>query len=366
MSSNLRAKPIEGYITDSAGNILRNAVIVIKQETPLGSKTIESTKSDDAGYFSSNPVPNGTYSIYESGIVVSRVIHRPDHNSIQAFKSDELNYKPTTVGTFTDLAADAKLNTYRIFLQIESTNIDVARFGSSFPIYEFDIGQSPNIAESGQELFHMSQFLELDPVSRITTTRFDIEYYSPITSASSAYKRIRWAGVPGIRFSKDSQLVVPLDYFSIVTNFPKLIDPVSDTDTYTDLAVNMTGTTAGADITGSEMEAFSQSINNGDIIKVMTKEDTNPSTPELPWYGIVTSVSGDPIISLEEWKSSRFTSTVNPADAPFVTRMMAFDGMFNGINDIDESVNERFTVVENISAQNNEQELYNYNNRIIT
>jgi len=355
MSSNLRSKPVEGYVTDSAGNILRNSIIIVKQETPSGSKVIESTKSDDAGFYSTNPIPNGTYDIYESGIVVSRIIHRPDHNSIQCFKADVLNYKPSTVGDFTTLAEGQLLNSYRIFIQIETPSLDISRFGSSFPIYDFNILQSPDIAGSGDELLNMANFLSLDPSSRITTTRFDVEYYAPLTNASSNYKRIRWAGVPAIRFSSDSKLVIPLDYFSIVANYPKIIDPVGN-DTYQPNSVIIQETGSGASISDSsnEIESLSQNTNVGDILRVSMSNGF--------WYGVISSIEpGSPNqIFLELWKSSRFPS--EDIISQNVSKIMAFDGMFNGINDIDESVNERFKVVENISAQNNETELYNYNN----
>ena len=38
-----------------------------------------------------------------------------------------------------------------------------------------------------------------------------------------------------------------------------------------------------------------------------------------------------------------------------------YDGFFNGISNIGSSVNEKFTVIENIYAQDVANELYNYN-----
>ena len=72
MASNIRAKSIEGYVTDSAGNIIRNSQIIIKQSTPSDSFNIDTVSSDDSGYFASRPIQSGTYEIYESGILVSR------------------------------------------------------------------------------------------------------------------------------------------------------------------------------------------------------------------------------------------------------------------------------------------------------
>ena len=78
MSSNIRALPIESFITDSSGNVLRNALILIKEAAPSGSNLIDRTTSDDDGYFVSKPIPAGTYDIYESGVRVAKNTHVAD------------------------------------------------------------------------------------------------------------------------------------------------------------------------------------------------------------------------------------------------------------------------------------------------
>jgi len=124
----------------------------------------------------------------------------------------------------------------------------------------------------------------------------------------------------------------------------------------------LSGTVNGASMTDTsgEIEDFAQRVNVGDILRVIVDDGGEDKS----WYGIINNIdfSGPNSINMETWKSSRFTSSVDPDTIPNVKRVMAFDGMFNGINDIEDSVNERFSVVENISAQNNSKELYNYNN----
>lgn len=220
MSSNLRAKAIQGHVADSAGNVLRNSQIIIKQSAPLGSITIDRVISDDDGYFKTSPLPNGIYDIYESGVNIARIIHTADRNAIQCFKPNRDNYDISLVEDFVTLKDLNELNGFKYFLQIEQEEVDVSVLGSSFPIYNFDI---IGTVDPTNELYNMADFFNFTPASRITTTRFDIEYFAPLTELSNNYKRIRWAGVPGLRLSEDSKLVVPLDYFSIVASLPKFV-----------------------------------------------------------------------------------------------------------------------------------------------
>jgi len=373
MASNLRAKPIEGHVTDSAGNILRNAKITIKQATPSGSFPVDTVSSDDSGYFQTKPIPNGVYDIYESGVVIARTVHTADRNSIQCFKADRGNYNVDTLRNFTTLADSTELSDYKAFLQIEQPEVDVEQYGSSFPIYNFNITNDTNLDEVNDELFHLSQFLGLNTDSRITTTRFDVEYFAPLTALSNEYKRIRWAGVPGIRYYQDSKLVLPLDYFSMVFTLPKLISPPTG---------NFLGDPAAVTISGSEDSWFGE-LNKGtnppqsytDLVEKAKKGDVlkvfvgRAGEYQGYWYGIATEVDkSDKSIRMEKLPSSRFTATVNLQNVNdwYAQRILLYDGMFPGIIDINESANERFSVVENVNAQDNTAgELYNYNSSII-
>jgi len=382
MASNLRAKPLEGHVTDSAGNVLSNKQIIIKLTTPSGSFPVDTVNSDDTGYFISKPLPNGWYEIYESGIAVARTIHMTDKFGIQSFKAHTDNYNLLTLENFNELANESpsRMNDYIAFLQIEPSEIDVNQYGSSFPIYNFDITTRPELGndDSADELWFLSQFLNLNHDSRITTTRFDVEYFSPLTALSRNYRRVRWAGVPGIRYYADSKLVLPLDYYSIIPSFPRIITPkASDFGSFASgdyiefVSDNESNDYVTIKNMGGSNNDFINAVNNskiGDIVKLYVSHN---SVYKGIWYAIISSIElteeGESTyeVKLERLKSSRF---VNGFDASlsnpewYVTRMMVYDGMFQGIRDINEDANEKFSVVENIFAQNiGTQELYNYN-----
>ena len=366
MSSNIRSKPIEGHVTDSAGNVIRNARIVIKQATPSGSFSVDSVYSDDSGYFLSRPLPNGIYDIYESGIIVSRTIHTADQNSIQCFKAYRDNYNVLSVENFDTLVSDSELNNFRGFIQIEPAEIDIPQYGSSFPIYNFIFPSSdPALSGNDNDLWELSQFFDLSTDSRITTTRFDIEYFSPLTALSNIYKRIRWSGVPAIKFYQDSKLVIPLDYFSMVLNYPKVIAPETVNFGVTDIkALYVTDSTISlANVSANNsFKTLALSVTVGDVLKVNLVDLT-------VYYGIIieVDVSGDIYtITLEKLLSSRYVTdatTIDTSGTYYALRIQGYDGMFRGITDIDEEVNERFTVVENIYAQDLQSELYSYVNQ---
>jgi len=375
MSSNLRAKPIEGHVTDSAGNVLRNSQIIVKLATPYGSITVGSVISDDDGYFRTAPLQNGIYDIYESGISVARTIHSSDMSSIFCFRPGRDHYDTTLILNFNSLAeADWPwLNAYKYFLQIEPEELDISVYGSSFPIYQEysndpnDTNLSTNV-DIENEIYNIAQFFNFTPGSRITTTRFDIEYFAPLTALSSYYKRIRWAGVPAIRYSADSKLVVPLDYFSIVASLPKRTSNLTEPD-----AIAIEDTSADhvmllkENFEQADFRAHVNSMLLGDIIKVTVLGNGGIQGPEY-FYGLVIEVDKTSDawgVRLEKWLSSRFSSDLNLGGltTAYVFRIESFDGMFPGIIDINDDVNERFTIVENINAQNNVPELYNYNNQ---
>jgi hypothetical protein len=362
MASNLRSKPIEGHVTDSAGNVLRNAQVVIKQSTPTKTVTVDTTQTDDDGYFKSRPLPNGQYDIYESGIWITREHHTPDSNAIQCFKPNPDNYDTTIIENFQDLADNNRLNYFRYFLQIEPEFVDTFQFGNTYPLY-----QTENVGGGFfiDEISAISSFYNAGPDFNITTTRFDIEYYSPITALSKTYKRIRWAGVPGLKFNADSKILVPIDYFSIVANMPKY----TTRDVSSWLTINsVVGSEPFRVVTISSTNAnYRNLVSNvkvGDILYLSPGVDwseggVNPPS-KVGFYGIITNINATQDIVLEEWASTRFESDPAFTTASAVQDIYAYDGIFPGIFDIDEDVNERFTVVEDIYTQNRWAELYNY------
>lgn len=361
MISNLRARPIQGHVTDSAGNIIRNSNIVIYRSSPDGSVAVDRAESDDEGYFISNPLPNGIYDIFESGIRTSRVIHNPDQNAIQCFKASRDNYFENDITPFSTLVDNEDLNNYKYFLQIEPESISVDVYGNMFPIYEKDLSV---IEFEAGDLYYLKTFLNLRTNSRITITRFDVEYYLPQTATQSSYRRIKWAGIPGIRFKADSKLVVPLDYYSIVANNPFKISKnggeFAADEVYVDGDPSGTGSELVVTITGvssnSDYRDVYNNIGIGDILR-LTLDDT-PS--DKIWYGIVLSKSNYSVV-LENWKSSRFISSGSaPVDEDDVLTIKAYHGMFQGMTAMSSTVSDYFTVVENVYQQSVESELYDY------
>jgi len=368
MASNLRAKPIEGHITDSAGNILRNSRIVVKQVTPQASYPVDSVNSDDSGYFKTKPIPNGSYDIYESGIIVAKTIHNPDNGAIQVFKAHQDNINIEDLENFDTVAADNRLSNFKAFIQIESPEVNIEQYGNLFPIYDVDIASNQagfDEDDNDDELWNMAQFLGLSSESRITTTRFDVEYFSPLTAVSQNYHRIRWAGVPAIRYSSDSKLVIPLDYFSIVPNLPKRVSPNSGEFTLTEVIFSYVDTDSYTitATTNAEFNSMLKQMKKGDILKCFLELDEERYT----FYGVVTDytiTATGGSVQLEKFRSSRFTSSDLLLDYN-VLKIYSYDGMFRSISEINEDVNERFTVTENNYAQNSDVELYNYNDRYI-
>jgi len=362
MISNLRARPIQGYVTDSAGNVLRNANIVIYRNTPSGLLPVDSTSSNDEGYFISNPLPNGVYDIFESGIRTARIIHNPDQNSIQCFKASKDNYYESDIIPFSSLVNpnNPKLNNFKYFIQIEPEEMSVDILGNMFPLYDFDLS---NLASNSGEIYDLIKFLNIRTHSRITISRFDVEYFLPLTAAQTSYRRIKWAGVPGIRYKPDSKIVLPLDYFSIVANNPFIIS--NNGSDFNGVKIeNVSGSGIGHDnqiitIKGnSNLSAYISIYNNvgiGDILKLTM----NAAPGSLFWYGIVVQKVSYNII-LEKWKSSRFLSNYSPIIGNNVFSIKAYHGMFQGMTSMSSTVSECFNVVENNYQQVLGTELYNY------
>lgn len=363
MSSNLRAKPIEGNVTDSAGNVLRDAVIVIKEVTPRGSNTIDSTKSDDEGYFITKPIQTGIYDVYESGILVARQIHAPNQHIVQAYAAADTN-TPDNLMPFHQASYDSQydINKYRYYLQIEPESTDIKTYGHTYPIYD------PNIIED--DLVDVVAFHELgegvDAITRLTNTRFDIEYFAPLTEVATEYRKVRWVGVPAIRFNEDARLVVPLDYYSV-----HLREPISK---YTLSGSNVTARTGSYgsdevveifdDLESEEFVNLTEQLNKGDILKVSFSE------AGVTFYGIYVdfyyegSPSSYKVLRFKKWKSSNFISSVLTNDSTYaVTEASRYNAMFSGLANITVSANEKFSVTENTVAQNGIGELYNYSDR---
>jgi hypothetical protein len=326
---------------DSAGNILRNAKITVKSDSPTQAHVVAEVFSDDDGSFITPPLPGGTYDIYESGIRVSRQIHCADPNAIQCFKPAAVNH-PSGYPQFAGLASSGNLNDFRFALQIESESNNVSVYGNTYPLLNRNILSIPDDLEG------LSSFYGFTSDSRVTTTRFDIEYFAPLTNIDKTYKRIRWSGIPAVRFFAESRLVLPLDYYSIVANMPRNIGVFPGVAAIFNNDSSVEISSADADVL-----AFFAQMTAGDIVKFECSDFK-------VWYGIYHRKAGA-AWQFKWWQSSNYQS--DAAGSKTVVSARHYDGMFQTITNINELANERFTAVENIGAQNQSVESYNYNNR---
>lgn len=349
MASNLRAAPIEGFVCDAAGNTIRNASIVIRDNAPNGSSIIATTSSDDNGYFITDPVQNGTYDVFESGVKVSRILHNPHMATIQPYAASPSNL-PSDLPSFIELQGDTEdINTFRHYIQIENDNLNL-QFGHSFPIYDVDLTQTS---------FGWSNFVNfhgLTNSSRITTTRFDVEYYNQIIA-----KRVRWVGVPGIQFTENSKLVLPLDFYSIRINRTNYMATFGPNINYHYNSSNKTIKLCDTASSDPQFSYLQSNIVVGDILKL--------TIGLYIFYGIVLAPTQLEIgttyynaIELILWKSSNYSSYdfgEHDSDG-LIDSVTKADGFFNGITNTGSSIGEKFCVTENQYAQDIDAELYNY------
>lgn len=344
MATNLRSRPIEGYITDSAGSVLRNVDVVIKEDAPHGgSIVVVSARSDDDGYFITTPIKNGVYDIYESGVRIIRQYHSANPTLIQCYKPNSNNI-PTDIASFADFIGVSpvkNINTYRYYLQIEPETIDVSSYGNSFPLWETNsiVGTDfENIAA-----IHTSFNIDTEG-SRLTHSRFDVEF---IIAEDS---RIRWSGVPGISFGSEQKIVLPLDYMSITPNHHSYY-----------------GNGIGGSIALDSGDRYIVTLNNdtvtaistGDIIKITMSDDT-PNDPHV-FYGIVhhKPVPATNVVYITKWKTTKVASnSLTPATT--ISKCHVYNGFNSSIESLDRTIKERFSVQENLYAQNSLTELYSY------
>ena len=379
--SNLRSRPIDGYITDNAGNIVRNSEIIIKEETPTSSTIVDTVTSNDSGYFVSKPIKNGLYSIYESNVLVYRHYHSVIPTSIQCYAPDypsgasvPLNLK--SFSQFVNSATPAyDINYYRRYIQVEPETMDVTNDGSMFPIWDV----APITFLSPSSFANMNQIhpeISNANNSRLTHTRFDAEYFSPLDSQNTLQKRIRWAGIPGVRFYANSKIVLPLDYYSILPTNPIVWSQYG-------FANNVTFAAVTPEIIqvkfGDPSMALPQTTdlfnktNYGDIIEL----NFNGWGDNLKFFFILTykeyvADGGATRFDMygRMWKSVNTThaamgiTTVydlmaSPYTVTNIRSVKLYPGMFAGMENITSSTSEFFTVMENLYAQNN-PEIYNY------
>jgi hypothetical protein len=390
MPSNLKSRPIEGYIADNAGNILRNVTVLIKEETPAsGSVLIDSVKSDDDGYFITKPIKNGVYDIYESGIRIYRTYHPAYPILIPAYLPAAENI-PLGLAPFSDFVDTnylTDINAFRHYIQVEPETIDIAVYGNMFPLWDVDI-QTGISGHPFELLKNIHTGVGAD--SRFTHTRFDVEYFTQLDAKNSIHKRIRWSGVPGLQFYSQTKIVIPLDYYSIVPNhaigtvtapvlYAWVTDPADGTNTTMKVTLPIPNTTN---------QAFYDSCSLGDIL--LSEFKTATTIKAEKFWGIVVKkdspVPTELVLYLKMWLSSNSThrvqgistlSDINSGGGTTtvygVYKFSRYHGFFSSIQNISQTTGERFCVSENLFAQDQQirysaagvvtaqEEIYDYN-----
>ena len=333
LRANLRSIPIETTVVDYAGNIIAGANVVIKRKTPTGSEIVDQQKSDETGFIQSVPLPNGVYDLFYQNLYVGSQHHF--HNiDIPSYKALEGNIKPKP--TFQVLRNANQLMEYGFYLQIEI--VDVSTGGNTYPIYDVD----PTKFDAVQ--YGATLFFGLESTSRLTQTRFDVEYHNPITSENANARNVRCAGVPGIRFFSESQLVVPFDYYSIVLK--------NQAATYIPPSANATIDGVNIITITDAPEDLLRTANYGDILRI---EELGTSTI---WYGIIDDITASNEIILEQFKSTRYNSdysNLSGVDTQ-IYEIRQYHGLRSLVN---ASPFDNFTVTENVYAQDVE-DIYTY------
>ena len=390
MPTNLRSRPIEGYITDNAGNVLRNAEVIIKEDTPSGSNILDTVKSDDDGYFISRPIKNGIYDIYESGVRIFRQYHSSHPTVIQCYQPG-INNIPANLVQFNDyISSDIPtldINAFRSYIQLEPETIDVQLYGHQFPLWNID-PQDVSLAANAhpfEKLRNIHQELSTSNQSRFTHTRYDVELFAPLYSQNSFHRRIRWAGIPGVTFYKDSKIVLPLDYYSIVPNQYNVSMTAYNSYTWSVWNSDNTLMEVVLDLRADSQRGFSM-LSAGDILELQfyIHPSLGYAYSNIRFWGILyykkSGTSSAPRLYLRMWKSSNAShdlqGTVDISSliskVGDIKKIIAYQGMFSGIQNITQSTSEYYSVSENIYAQDKfvtfdsngnrvtNQEIYNY------
>jgi len=381
MDTKYRSSPIEGYITDAAGNVLRNTTIRIKEEHPGGLVSdIESIKTDNNGYYVSSPLKRGAYSLYDGGVRLARKIHNPQ----ACFEVPAFTPNPKASPDPTIMSAPWGQNVVdTVFLQIEPDDRDIDKFGHSFEV--FDRSKYSSQLRGYTPFQGMPSFYFSGSTRLITNRRFDVFYNDEITGAN-----IMWRGVPAIVLDsvQNTQLVLPLDQFSM---FPKRLKQTRDylgvivpnpamisaKDVAVDTDIAKSTLTITLDgVFDDDLKKFVSSLSVGDIVMINTTDEDYPSDEDtIIWARVVykTNTSNNFEIKLQDWlgrpavvsgkankKSSYlFGSGVQTIANGSLTKadlksMYIFDGMTKSLDaksaTSPQSIRRRFYVFESAEA----------------
>lgn len=394
--------PITGHLKDSAGNVVTGTKIEVKLVTPSGNVSVDSFTINNSGYFETSPLPSGRYNFYSSGVFVTSIRHR-FNNSVPCHKPLNDNINQSIIRDFSTCADLYEASEYRVMLQIDG----------DYPTHKTINANAMHGIQlsSGSPLFlkndleHAEVFLSMNNESSFTTTRFNVEYSveRPYGESRSRICNVIWTGVPGVKYSSGSSIVLPLDYYSMLTRLPysshysTVVDDTKigwqSTGSFHYMRLE-NGCFGGVGAQGLSDEMFS-STPLGSVVKIISI--ANPAVADSPrvwqraWFGIVSRRVGS-AVEVEPLRSSRYmdadiiaapqenlvldsdSSAYNPDD-PLpanggadvqngdVLYVQFFDGMQRSMASLSDEVNMQFMVSEcpisDIMLQNG-REMYTY------
>lgn len=379
MPDKFRTSPIEGYITDAAGNVQRNITVRIKEEHPDGFVSdVEAVQTDSNGYFVSSPLKKGIYSLYDGGVRLSQRTHLPQYDhEIPAFVPGVKNAPEALTSE-----PESQQLVDSIFLQIEPDYRDVVKYGHIFKTHNkkfpLDGGYFSDMPDT---------YFADDEDQFITVSRFDISYMDDAFGTN-----VFWRGVPGLIYDKanETQLIIVLDNFSLI---PKTLKNKLDIDPFENPYNNDPSGTpklqnlssggdylywdvASTDPEFTETTKLASYLNLGDIVMMDVRDElADPMSPsKVLWlrlaYKVVTTT--DVVLRFIDWsgrpidksgltnRKSGFVygngeNNVAANGSGIVTEdihyIYIYDGMTSNLNLnknlSPQTIRSRFTVIEN-------------------
>jgi len=337
---NLRAKPIEGFVTDSAGNTVRSPNVVIKEIT-TGSKyrVVDTCATDPSGYFRSKPLKCGVYEVFESGEMLTRINHFFGNGIIPGFKPTPNLYVPAKSINDYNLASTNNINNHILCVQIESDSTDIQNSGHVFPAY-FGLDKSG-----------IGDHYELASGNTISPSKFNIEYFYPNANAGT-YRYVTWRGIHAVSYGVASSplpMVIPLTYWDLfidtalpISSRPALAVPYAfGTESSKAVITILASSEQGTQISFS-------TLGKGDIVSITISAVTRYGII----YDIITNPEGDYDLHLQIWEKTGATEFVAPVGIGDTTMSMKFfQGLSQTMESAEDTLSDRLTIMEDFSTQ---------------
>ena len=358
---NLRAMPITGFVTDAAGNVIRSTKIVVKEWTTSAQyRVVAEVNTESSGEFATQALKPGIYDIFESGVMLMRVLHNFGNGLIPAYKPSTKSGAPTltldnygldkTGGTSPYVALSPSINDYCQCLQVESDSADIISNKHNFPVYagsglSYFKSQNPAISNSGSS------------VAAVTSSRFDVEYYYPNVTPTT-FRYSTWRQCYGVIYGNadTNPIVININYDNLCVD-PRL--PVYDVlipgGTLPVVNVDPAGNTRRAymylNAIGSVPSDLTQAlaygvIGKGDIIRVI-----NTDTGDTYWGIIFNDVNTtDNLVWVELWHKQHPLSSDEWPEALYNVELSFYQGFSTTIQNTADTVSDRITVFEDMSG----------------